>query len=52
MEQYIFPGVGNIIKCEALFDAAVDPTLPLGQLPLSRLELLVDLARKFALVSL
>jgi hypothetical protein len=48
MDQVTYPGVGNIIKCEGLWEAAIDPIVPLSQLPLRRLELLVDLCRSFA----
>ena len=48
MDQVSFPGVGNIIKCEALHEAAVSPTILLSELPEARLVLLVNVARAFA----
>ena len=48
MDQVSFPGVGNIIKCEALHEAAVSPTILLSELPEARLALLVNVARAFA----
>jgi formamidopyrimidine-DNA glycosylase len=49
LDQTSFPGVGNIIKCESLWEAAIHPLLTLGELPPARLEQLVDLTRAFAL---
>ena len=48
MDQVSFPGVGNVIKCEALHEAAVSPTILLSELPEARLVLLVTMARAFA----
>ena len=48
MDQVSFPGVGNVIKCEALHEAAVSPTIMLSELPEARLVLLVNVARAFA----
>lgn len=38
-----------VFQCEALFMAAVDPTVLLSALPIERVGLLVDAAREFAL---
>lgn len=48
MDQVSFPGVGNVIKCEGLHEAAISPTLVLSELPATRLALLVDATRAFA----
>lgn len=48
MDQVSFPGVGNVIKCEALHEAAISPMVVLSELPAARLGMLVDVARAFA----
>ena len=48
MDQASFPGVGNVIKCEALHEAAISPTIVLSEIPPARLLWLINAARDFA----
>lgn len=42
MDQKVVTGVGNIYATEALFKAGIDPTSPIGNIPLKRYHLLVN----------
>lgn len=48
LDQDIFAGVGNIIKCEVLFRAMIHPQSAVGKIPHKKLKELVDEAVKFS----
>jgi endonuclease-8 len=48
MDQEILPGVGNIIRNEALFTAQVHPTSPSGCIPAEVLSRLLEAVRDFS----
>ena len=48
MDQMIMPGVGNIIKCEGLFRARINPNDISCNIPRENLALLVSMLHKFA----
>jgi formamidopyrimidine-DNA glycosylase len=43
LDQQIMPGVGNVIKCEALFRCGICPTAVASSLPLLRIQALVQM---------
>ena len=48
MDQFIMPGVGNIIKCEGLFLSHIHPDAITAELSIPRLDSLVNKLRSFA----
>ncbi len=48
MDQSILPGVGNVIKNEALFAAGVHPESPSGCIPVNTMRILLSAVRDFA----
>jgi endonuclease-8 len=48
LDQNIFAGVGNIIKNEVLFRIYVHPESKVGELPPSKLKVLIDEARNYS----
>ncbi|XP_061541495.1 endonuclease 8-like 3 [Phycodurus eques] len=50
LDQAVMPGVGNIIKNEALFDAGLHPAVKVEQLSDERLHHLVKMTRDFTLL--
>ena len=50
MDQEILPGVGNIIKNEACFDAGVNPVSPVSVLTPAQVSHLVRMTRDFSLL--
>lgn len=49
LDQRVFPGVGNIIRLEALFRAGIHPLSVVGAIPQDILKKLVDEVRRFSL---
>ena len=49
MDQEVAPGVGNVIKCEGLHAAAINPAALCFELSRSQLQLLVQALRDFAM---
>ncbi|XP_028315827.1 endonuclease 8-like 3 isoform X2 [Gouania willdenowi] len=50
LDQTIMPGVGNIIKNEALFDSGLYPAVKVGQLTHEQIHHLVKMTRDFTLL--
>uniref|UniRef100_A0A8C7Y2J3 Endonuclease 8-like 3 n=1 Tax=Oryzias sinensis TaxID=183150 RepID=A0A8C7Y2J3_9TELE len=50
LDQAVMPGVGNIIKNEALFDAGLHPAVKVEQLTEQHIHLLVKMTRDFTLL--
>ncbi|NXK63521.1 NEIL3 Endonuclease, partial [Sylvietta virens] len=50
LDQAVLPGVGNIIKNEALFDSGLHPALKVCQLTDEHIRLLVKMTRDFTLL--
>ncbi|XP_077000324.1 endonuclease 8-like 3 isoform X2 [Tamandua tetradactyla] len=50
MDQKVFPGVGNIIKNEALFDSGLHPAVKVCQLTDEQTHLLVKMIRNFSIL--
>ncbi|XP_002745242.4 endonuclease 8-like 3 isoform X1 [Callithrix jacchus] len=50
MDQSVFPGVGNIIKNEALFDSALHPAVKVCQLTDGQIHHLVKMIRDFSIL--
>ncbi|XP_051505591.1 endonuclease 8-like 3 [Myxocyprinus asiaticus] len=50
LDQAILPGVGNIIKNEALFDSGLNPTVKVNQLTSEQVHHLVKMTRDFTLL--
>ena len=48
MDQEVLPGVGNVIKCEALFNAGVHPYSIAKLIPADTLVILIDKLKQFA----
>eukprot|EP01041_Mallomonas_annulata_P011484 gene11484-24013_t len=48
MDQIIIPGVGNIIKCEGLFESKLHPEIITNTLNISQLKLLIQKLQIFA----
>lgn len=48
VDQKIFPGVGNIIKCEALYKAGISPYHKGSDLSLKQRKLLVEKTKEFS----
>mmetsp|Transcript_58009 Transcript_58009/g.109282 ORF Transcript_58009/g.109282 Transcript_58009/m.109282 type:complete len:558 (-) Transcript_58009:19-1692(-) len=48
MDQKVIPGVGNVIKCEAMFTAKVHPLRKIKTLGVKKVRLLLDELRWFA----
>ncbi|XP_068125157.1 endonuclease 8-like 3 [Hyperolius riggenbachi] len=50
LDQTVFPGVGNIIKNEALFDSGLHPAVQAGSLTDGQISHLVKMTRDFTLL--
>ncbi|KAG8592043.1 hypothetical protein GDO81_000385 [Engystomops pustulosus] len=50
LDQAVMPGVGNIIKNEALFDSGLHPAVQAGQLTSEQVRHLVKMTRDFTLL--
>ncbi|XP_011471440.1 endonuclease 8-like 3 [Oryzias latipes] len=50
LDQAVMPGVGNIIKNEALFDSGLHPAVKVEQLTEQHIHLLVKMTRDFTLL--
>ncbi|XP_069487551.1 endonuclease 8-like 3 isoform X2 [Ambystoma mexicanum] len=50
LDQSVLPGVGNIIKNEALFDSGLNPAVKAGQLTDDQIHHLVKMTRDFTLL--
>ncbi|XP_052005387.1 endonuclease 8-like 3 [Xyrauchen texanus] len=50
LDQAILPGVGNIIKNEALFDSGLNPTVKVNQLTSEQVHHIVKMTRDFTLL--
>lgn len=50
LDQAILPGVGNIIKNEALFDSGLNPAVKAGQLTDDQIHHIVKMTRDFSLL--
>ena len=48
MDQEVLPGVGNVIKCEALFNASVNPYSIAKLIPTDTLTILIEKLKQFA----